>query len=82
MSDIEFSREQSQQLAKLVKDYLSEQFDLEIGSFEAEFMADFIGREFGGHFYNKGLEDARLVLEKKLEDIGDTLYELERPVGR
>ena len=81
MAQIEFSREEKEQLVAKVKRYFEDQLDLEIGGFDAEFLIDFFAEEMGGAFYNKGLHDARAIVSAKVEEIDDAIYEIEKPMG-
>ncbi|WP_226663070.1 DUF2164 domain-containing protein [Microbulbifer aggregans] len=79
MKDIEFSKEQKESMVSKLKTYFAEELDQEIGAFEAEFLIDFIAKELGSHFYNRGLFDAQQVLNEKMEEVGYILQELEQP---
>lgn len=81
MSEIRFNEEQKALLSQKLKKYIAEELDHEVGQFEAEFLLDFISNEIGGHYYNKGLEDAGSIIAAKFEDINDALYEIEAPTG-
>ena len=37
-------------------------------------------KKFGAVYYNKGIEDAQKVVERKMLDISDELYEIEQIV--
>ncbi|WP_159652827.1 DUF2164 domain-containing protein [Vibrio atypicus] len=78
MSKIEFTSQQKQAMAESLQTYLEEELDVEIGQFDAEFMFDFIVEKLGPTFYNKGLEDAKAIMERKMMDIGDEIYEIEQ----
>ena len=79
MEKIEFSPEEKSEIAGKVKMYFREELDQEIGAFDAEFLIDFFADEIGAYFYNRGLYDAQALLAQKVEELGDSLYELERP---
>jgi len=81
MSEIKFTQEERDALAQELKVYLADEHDLELGQFDAEFMLDFVSKQLGPYFYNKGLHDARAVLQAKLEQVEDALYEIEQPVS-
>lgn len=81
MSNIELSREQTDHLVSKIKDYFDQELGQDIGGFEAEFLIQFLAREVGPYFYNKGLTDARQLLHEKIEDLGYLLQELEKPEG-
>ncbi|MGR6430371.1 DUF2164 domain-containing protein [Rhizobium sp. PAMB 3182] len=78
MKPIEFPKEEKLALARRLQDYLQEEVDVEIGQLGAEFMLDFIAKEIGVHFYNRGLRDAQAVVTAKMEDVVEAIYLLER----
>jgi len=78
---IEFSREEKAIMVRKIQLYFKEELDQEIGSFDAEFLLDFFAGEFGGFFYNRGLADAEVAISAKLEEISDSLLQLEKPVS-
>ncbi|MGH1441789.1 MAG: DUF2164 domain-containing protein [Cellvibrionaceae bacterium] len=78
MSDIKFSKEEKQAIVKKVKMYFHEELEQEIGSFDAEFLIDFFGNEIGSYFYNRGLYDAQALLTQKIDELGESIFELEK----
>jgi uncharacterized protein (DUF2164 family) len=40
---------------------------------------DFFAEEIGPYFYNRGLYDAQAILQSRLENIGEAIYEIEKP---
>lgn len=74
-----FSREEKEQIVKKVETYFSTELDQEIGNFEAEFLIDFFADEIGAYFYNRGLNDAQTLFSEKVEELGYTIQELEKP---
>ncbi|WP_444922263.1 DUF2164 domain-containing protein [Microbulbifer sp. CnH-101-G] len=80
MSTIELEERRKLELIEKIRGYLSKEFELEIGSFEAEFFIDFLAKEMGAEFYNQGLHDAQVIVSSKLEDICDAIYEMEKVV--
>lgn len=78
MSDIELTREQTELLVSKIKDYFEQELDQDIGGFEAEFLIQFLAREVGPYFYNKGLTDAQVLLNEKIEDLGYLLEEMHK----
>lgn len=78
MAEIKFSDEEKKAIGLKVQRYVEEEFDLEIGQFEAEFLLDFFTKEIGEYFYNRGLYDAQAVLESKIEEIGESILQLEK----
>lgn len=81
MSEIKFSAEENVLLVDKLKRYFGDELDHDLGQFEAEFLLDFISSEIGSYYYNRGLYDARSVLQGKLEQIDDAIYEIEKPTS-
>jgi uncharacterized protein (DUF2164 family) len=79
MSDIKFSKDESDRIVSKVKKYFSDEFDQNIGSFEAEFLIDFFAKEIGPYLYNRGLSDAQNLFSEKAEEVGYLIQELEQP---
>ena len=79
MSSIEFSTEEKEVIGRKIQLYFSEELDQQIGQFDAEFLLDFFAEEIGPFFYNRGLYDAQTVMEARLADISEALYEIEKP---
>ncbi len=79
MSAIEFSKEEKDLIVRKVQLYFREELEQEIGGFDAQFLLDFFAEEIGGYFYNRGLYDSQAILEKRLDAIGEAIYELEKP---
>ena len=78
MANIEFTREQKILLVSQIQKYFAKELDQEIGDFDAEFLLDFFSDKIGGYYYNQGLNDARALLDEKLETITESFYELEK----
>lgn len=78
MAEIKFSDEEKKAIGLKVQRYVEEELGLEIGQFDAEFLLDFFAGEIGEYFYNRGLYDAQAVLEKKIEEIGEAILQLEK----
>ena len=79
MSKIDFSKEEREVVVRRIRLYFREELDQDIGQFDAEFLLDFFSEEIGPYFYNRGLYDARAVLESKLEEVDEAIYEIEKP---
>lgn len=80
MSQIELPKDTREALARALSRYLKDELDLEVTGFDAVFLTDFVTEHLGPHFYNQGLADAQALLGKKLDEIGEAIYQLERPV--
>ncbi|CAA0105228.1 Uncharacterised protein [Zhongshania aliphaticivorans] len=79
MAIIEFSKHEKEIIIAKVQRYFEDELHQELGKFDAEFLTDFFSEEVGAYFYNRGLHDAKLLMEEKLADISDALYEIEKP---
>ena len=79
MPKIDLSKEERAAIVGRIQLYFNEELDREIGQFDAGFLLDFFTDEIGPYFYNRGLYDARAVIESRLENIDEALYEIELP---
>lgn len=80
MNDVKFSRDETDRVVAKIKGYFEEELGQEIGSFEAEFLFDFFGKELGPYFYNRGLTDAHTLFLERAEEVGYQIQELEKTV--
>ena len=78
MAKIEFSDSEKSVIIGKIKRYFREELDQDIAQFDAEFLLDFFSEEVGAYHYNRGLSDAKLILEQKLDSITDAFYEIEK----
>ncbi|MCK5789450.1 MAG: hypothetical protein CSH49_20540 [Alcanivorax sp.] len=78
MSTIEFSKDEKEILAQKIQAYFRDELNSEIGQFDALFLLDFVSEEIGSYFYNRGLYDAQAILQKRVEDINESILELEK----
>ena len=81
MGKLTFTDDEKSQLVSKLKRYFEQELDTELGGFDAEFLIDFIAREMGAYFYNRGLYDAQTLFSQKFEEFADSVYELEQPTG-
>ena len=79
MSDIKFSKDETDRIVSKIKRYFNDELDQDIGGFEAEFLIEFIANEIGPYFYNRGLSDAYVLFTEKSEEVGYLIQELEKP---
>ncbi len=79
MTDITFTREEREIICRKIQLYMREELEQEIGQFDAGFLLDFFAEEIGAYFYNRGLYDAQTILQSRLENIAEAIYELEKP---
>lgn len=78
MSNITFDRTIKDQMTRDLQQYITDELAMDIGQFDAEFLLDFMLLNFGSDIYNKGLEDARSIIERKIVDVSDEIYEIEQ----
>ena len=80
MSEINLTNAQKDTLVEKLQKYFDQELGQDIGRFDAEFLVDFIGKEFGAYYYNQGLTDARTVVTKQVDSITEAIYEIEKPI--
>ncbi|PCJ90618.1 MAG: hypothetical protein COA46_10690 [Porticoccaceae bacterium] len=78
MSDIKFSKDETDRIVSKIKMYFNDELDQEIGGFEAEFLMGFFAKEIGPYFYNQGISDAQTLFTEKAEELGYLVQELEK----
>lgn len=78
MKPIEFSKEERTVATGKLRDYFARELDQELSQLPAEMLLNFISKEIGGAFYNRGVQDAQKLVQQKAEDIVEALYGLER----
>ena len=79
MSDVEFNSEEKKILVHKIQNYFQNELSEEIGQFDAEFLLDFLSKEIGPYHYNRGLQDARTLIEENVQNLSQTFYEMEKP---
>lgn len=80
MSEIKFTNQEKEAMVVKLQSYFEKELAQELGQFDAEFLLDFISKELGAYYYNRGLYDARLVLEERVQTIDDDLYAIEKEI--
>ncbi|WP_430460243.1 DUF2164 domain-containing protein [Thalassolituus sp. LLYu03] len=81
MTEIRFSKDETDRIVDKVKTYFARELEQDIGGFEAEFLIAFFAKEIGPYFYNRGLADAQTVFREKAEEAGYLIDELEQPTN-
>jgi len=79
MAEIKFTPEERDAICRKVQLYFQEELEQEIGEFDAGFLLDFFAEEIGPFFYNRGLYDAQAILESRMEQVAEAIYEIEKP---
>ena len=79
MAIVEFSSDEKKVIVGRIQTYFREELTQELGGVDAEFLLDFFAEEMGAYFYNRALYDAQAILERRLEDFGEAVFELEKP---
>jgi uncharacterized protein (DUF2164 family) len=79
MAEITFSSDERDIICRKIQVYMQEELEHEVGQFDASFLLDFFAEQIGPYFYNRGLYDAQAVLESRLENIAEAIYEIEKP---
>ncbi|MBM4205085.1 MAG: DUF2164 domain-containing protein [Gammaproteobacteria bacterium] len=79
MSQIKFSNDEKALIVRRIQLYFSQELKQDIGRFDAEFLLDFFAEEVGANFYNRGLYDAQAILAKRLDEVADAIFQLEKP---
>ncbi|MGR5236598.1 DUF2164 domain-containing protein [Vibrio alfacsensis] len=77
---IKLDRTQKETLANAIQDYMQDELSVEIGQFDSEFLIDFITEKLAPIYYNKGIADAKTVIERRMLEMTDELYEIEQEV--
>lgn len=79
METIQFTPQEKDLLVHKLKTYFETELGQEIGQFDAEFLLEFVSKEIGAYYYNRGLKDAQTIFAERVENITDAIYELEVP---
>lgn len=69
---------QKEQLIQKLQKYMSNELEVELGQFDADFLLDFIAKEMGSNFYNQGLYDAQAALAERMDSLTEVIYQLEK----
>ena len=69
---------QEQAAAQVLKRFLEERFELELGSFEVLEVLELIGREVAPHYYNKAVADVQAMLADRFASVESDVWALEK----
>jgi len=62
------TREQKERAIAKIKNYVLENFDIEVGNLQTEMFLDFISENMGSYYYNQGIADSMAFMADKTED--------------
>ena len=71
MVQIEIDPGTKNEIVDKLKIYLAEEINIELGSFDTQFLLEFFIDHVGYKFYNQGLADALKAFGEKLEEFND-----------
>ena len=66
---IELSKEQRKNAAKKIKEYITENFEFEIGNLQSEIFLDYITDNVGVYYYNNAVADSLSFVVKKVDEL-------------
>lgn len=69
---------QEQAAVQVLKRFLEDRFDLELGSFDAQEVLDLVSREIAPHYYNKAIADTQALLADRFASIESDVWALEK----
>ena len=69
---------QEQAAQQIIKRFLEDRFELELGSFEAQEVLDLFARDIAPLYYNKAIFDLQTHLKERFESIESDLWALEK----
>lgn len=77
MAVVELDKSEKELAISKLQTYFREELQTELGSFDAQFLLDFLSEHVAYQFYNKGLADALKAVGHKMEEVNELVYELE-----
>lgn len=80
MKERNLTKNEKAHLVEKIQRYLHTELDCDAGQFDTEFFLDFLTKELKGYYYNQGLQDAQAILASKIDDINETISELEQVI--
>ena len=78
MGQIQLEVDVKDRMSKKIQEYLLRELDFEIGNFDAQFLLEFFSEHMGCNYYNQGLKDALGLIEGKVEEFSELIYQLEK----
>ncbi|HAB63443.1 MAG TPA: DUF2164 domain-containing protein [Pseudomonas sp.] len=69
---------QEQAAQQIIKRFLEDRFELDLGSFEAAEILELFTREIAPHYYNRAIFDVQAHLKERFESIESDVWALEK----
>ena len=63
------TKEQREKSIAKIKEYITEDLNIEISSMQSGFLIDFITDNISGYYYNKAIADSIFFMTEKTEDL-------------
>jgi uncharacterized protein (DUF2164 family) len=70
--------EQEREALDVLKRFLEDRFELELGSFEVAEVLELFSKEIAPHYYNRAIFDVQNHLKERFESIESDLWALEK----
>ena len=75
---LELQGPEQQEALQVLKRFLDDRFELELGSFEVQELLDLISHEIAPHYYNKAIADTQAVLAERFVSLESDVWALEK----
>ena len=69
---------EEQAALQVLKRFLAERFELQLGSFEVQEVLDLFSREIAPHYYNKAVADVQALLSERFASLESDVWSLEK----
>lgn len=79
---IKFPAKDKENMVPLLQKYFLENHDERLGNMEAALLLDFVITKIGPSIYNQAVDDCRMYLRGRLQDVEEGLDSLEKPTPR
>jgi len=66
---ITLTKEQKENAIEAIRDYILDNFELEIGNLQSDMFLDFITEHIGVYYYNKAVIDSLSAMTDKVDDL-------------
>ncbi|CDQ21527.1 Uncharacterized conserved protein, DUF2164 family [Halobacillus karajensis] len=79
---MKLKKDEKAYMVERVKEYFELEQGEVLGDLAAEQWVHRLAEDMGPFFYNKGVDDARQMVEQKVMNVDEDLRSLERPAGK